>query len=188
VIEPAPSQELVVHPLGRGRTATRRRLIVGDDGITFRSTFRNVTVAFESVRFVRSVALADQQRVRLEVAVSDRSLPVWTLRQEDWQTLKSALESRAPTIAIDPPPARPHRIAADAALRTGDNPVESLRTVRRAMVGRWWVQVRPWSPGFRAEAHTLSGPHGVWAGEWRPTLGEATDDAIAMIEELRQDE
>jgi hypothetical protein len=107
---------------------------------------------------------------------------------DDWLTLKVALERLAPAIAIDPPPSRPHRIAADAALRTGDDPVESLRTVRRAMVGRWWVQVRPWSPGFRAEAHTLRGPQGVWAGEWRPTLGEATDDAIAMIAELRQEE
>ena len=38
---------------------------------------------------------------------------------------------------------------------------------------------------FRAEAHTMSGPPGVWAGEHRPTLGEAIDDGVAMIEDLR---
>ena len=45
--------------------------------------------------------------------------------------------------------------------------------------------VRPWAPGFRAEAHTISGPASVWAGELRPSLAEATADAIAMIDELR---
>ena len=84
-------------------------------------------------------------------------------------------------------PPKPLRLAADANLRAGESPQESLQTVRRAQVGRWWIQLRPWSPGFRAEAHTLSGPPGVWAGELRPTLREATDDAVAMIDVLRHE-
>jgi hypothetical protein len=90
-------------------------------------------------------------------------------------------------VRATPPPVKPMRLAADANLRAGESPEESLRSVRRAQVGRWWVQLRPWSPGFRAEAHTLSGPPGVWAGELRPTLREATNDAIAMIEQLRHE-
>ena len=86
-----------------------------------------------------------------------------------------------------PPPVKPLRLAADTNLRAGESPEESLRSVRRAQVGRWWMQLRPWSPGFRAEAHTISGPPGVWAGELRATLREATDDAIAMIEQLRHE-
>lgn len=163
-------------------------MTLGAGGFTFHSMVRHTHVGLDDVRFVRSSPLADEQFVRMEVHGGDRTLPAWTLRQEDWVAVKDALARLAPTIAIDPPPPRPIRVAADAALRTGDDPVESLRTVRRAMIGRWWVQVRPWSPGFRAEAHTLRGPQGVWAGEWRPTLAEATDDAIAMIGELRTDE
>ena len=47
--------------------------------------------------------------------------------------------------------------------------------------------MRPWSPGFRAEAHTITGLAAVWAGELRSTLREATDDAIEMIEVLRDE-
>jgi hypothetical protein len=63
---------------------------------------------------------------------------------------------------------------------------ECLRSVRKATVGRWWMRVRPVDDGFRAEAHTMRGPPGVWAGERRATLAEATDDAVAMIGVLRQ--
>jgi hypothetical protein len=66
-------------------------------------------------------------------------------------------------------------------------PAASLRTVRRAVVGRWWLQVKPLAGGgFQAMAHTMSGPPGLWAGEVRATLGEATDDAIDMAESLGQ--
>lgn len=187
VIVPAVPQELVVRPVRRGLVG-HRRLTVGADGVTFHSGLRTRRVSLADIRFLRSLPGAGEASVRVQVSVSDRTLPTWTLRDDDWLAVKDALSRLAPTLAIDPPPPRPIRVAADAALRTGDNPVESLRTVRRAMIGRWWVQVRPWSPGFRAEAHTLRGPQGVWAGEWRATLGEATDDAIAMIEELRRDE
>lgn len=63
--------------------------------------------------------------------------------------------------------------------------MESLRAVRRAHVGRWWVQVKPFEGGFRAEAHTVSGPPGVWAGDRRELLAEATADAVAMLPEFR---
>jgi len=93
---------------------------------------------------------------------------------------------QVPVVSSVPAP-KPRRLAADALLRVGEDPAESLRSVRRAQVGRWWIQVRPWSPGFRAEAHTITGLAAVWAGELRPTLREATDDAIAMIEVLREE-
>ncbi len=72
-------------------------------------------------------------------------------------------------------------------LRLGDEPPEeSLRTVRRATVGRWWLQVKPLlEGGFQAQSHTLRGEPGVWAGPVRATLAQATDDAIEVIEYLR---
>jgi hypothetical protein len=66
------------------------------------------------------------------------------------------------------------------------DPVESLQSVRRAQVGRWWMSVRPFEGGFRASAHTIKGPPGVWAGDMRSTLAEATADAVAMVDELRR--
>lgn len=72
-------------------------------------------------------------------------------------------------------------------LELGHEPPDaSLRTVRRAVVGRWWLQVKPLADGgFQAVAHTMSGPPGLWAGEPRTSLGAATDDAVSMIEPLR---
>ena len=69
-----------------------------------------------------------------------------------------------------------------------DKPPEAtLRTVRRGVVGRWWVQVKPLlDGGFHAVAHTMSGPPGVWAGPVRVTLGEAIDDAVDVLDELRR--
>ncbi|MCB0957251.1 MAG: hypothetical protein KDB12_13940 [Ilumatobacter sp.] len=78
-------------------------------------------------------------------------------------------------------------VHSSVALQPGVEPVESLRTVRRAVVGRWWVQVMPRDGCFRAEAHTMSGPPGVWAGEHRSTLGEAIDDGVAIIGELSRE-
>ena len=40
--------------------------------------------------------------------------------------------------------------------------------------------------GFHAVAHTMSGPPGVWAGPVRGTLGEAIDDAVDVLDELRR--
>jgi hypothetical protein len=66
-------------------------------------------------------------------------------------------------------------------------PEETLRTVRRGVVGRWWVQVRPLADGgFHALAHTMSGPPGVWAGPVRATLAAAVDDAVEVLGELRR--
>jgi len=62
---------------------------------------------------------------------------------------------------------------------------ESLRAVRRAHVGRWWVQIKPVAGGFRAEAHTVSGDPAVWAGDVRERLADATADAVAMLPEFR---
>lgn len=80
----------------------------------------------------------------------------------------------------------------------GAPPDESLRTVRRAVVGRWWLQVKPLMAdgqaggmaggsdvGFQAQAHTMRGEPGVWAGEVRPTLAQATDDAVGIVDHLR---
>ena len=147
---------------------------------------RTTHVAYSALRFVRRGSGAGSAAGRsVHFATTGARTPVWPVSDDDWVSVKALLERLAPLVPIDPPPPKARRIAADAALRTGDDPAESLRSVRRAMVGRWWVQVRPWAPGFRAEAHTISGPASVWAGELRHSLAEATDDAIAMIDELR---
>lgn len=69
-------------------------------------------------------------------------------------------------------------------LQAGADPAESLRSIRRANVGRWWVTVMPRGDGFRAEAHTMTGPPGAWAGPLRGTLRRATDDGVAMLPEF----
>lgn len=69
----------------------------------------------------------------------------------------------------------------------GKPPEETLRIVRRGVVGRWWVQVKPLADGgFHALAHTMSGPPGVWAGPVRDTLAAAVDDAVEVLDELRR--
>jgi len=80
-------------------------------------------------------------------------------------------------------------ITATSSLRTVNIAYGAVRLVRSSPAGsgRTVMQVRPWVPGFRAEAHTISGPASVWAGELCSTLAEATDDAIAMIAVLRHE-
>lgn len=69
------------------------------------------------------------------------------------------------------------------------DPEECLRTVRRATLGRWWLQVKPVAVddgyGFQAQAHTMRGEPGLWAGEVRATLAEATGDAVEAVAFLR---
>ncbi|MDO8362299.1 MAG: hypothetical protein Q7V88_05345 [Actinomycetota bacterium] len=80
---------------------------------------------------------------------------------------------------------RRREVLATAPRSSGDA-ARDLREVRRAEVGRWWLRVQPHADGsWRAEAHTVSGSPGVWAGDMRPTLAEATADALAIVDELR---
>ncbi len=189
---PAPDP-LVVLPARTSLRRAGRRLVLDRDGVSFRTPLHTTHVAYSALRFVRrgtgtgtGIGSVSGAAVRsVHFATTGQRAPEWPVSDDDWLAIKALLERLAPLVPIDPPPPKARRIAADAALRTGDDPAESLRSVRRAMVGRWWVQVRPWAPGFRAEAHTISGPASVWAGELRPSLAEATADAIAMIDELR---
>lgn len=67
--------------------------------------------------------------------------------------------------------------------------LESIRTIRRAAVGRWAIEVKVHdSNRFQAIAHTRAGAPGLWAGDEHPTLATATDDAVRMIGELRHEE
>lgn len=68
------------------------------------------------------------------------------------------------------------------------DPMESIRSVRTAAVGRWSVEVTVLDEHcFRAIANTHAGPADSRTGELRGTLREATEDAIAMIEQLRRE-
>lgn len=180
----APS-EVVLQPRGR-LGPLGRALAIRSNAIVFHRPRRDLEVPLAAVRSIRTREVASHTTI-VTFEVSNMRAPVWKFHDDDWQHAAAALRILLPEVPINPPPPRRRRIAADAALRTGNDPVESLRAVRRATVGRWWVQVRPWTSGFRAEAHTISGPPSVWAGELRRTLSQATDDAIAMIAELRQE-
>lgn len=178
--------EVVLQPYGRIGPLFGRTLVIRPNAIVFRRLRRDLEVPFAAVRSIRTRPVSIDAAV-VRFIVTDERPPVWTFHDEDWQKAVDVVRLLLPEVPINPPPPRRHRIAADAALRTGEDPVESLRSVRRATVGRWWVQVRPWTSGFRAEAHTITGPPSVWAGELRRTLAQATDDAVAMIAELRQE-
>lgn len=186
VSDAAAPNEVVLQPYGPVLPLFGRKLVIRSNAIVFRRLRRDLEVPFTAVRSIRTRPTTIDSTI-LTFGAPGLRPPVWKFHDEDWRHAAAALRVLLPEVPINPPPPRRHRIAADAALRTGDDPVESLRSVRRATVGRWWVQVRPWTSGFRAEAHTISGPPSVWAGELRRTLGQATDDAIAMIAELRQE-
>lgn len=69
------------------------------------------------------------------------------------------------------------------------DPLESIRSARKAALGRWTVEVVVLDEHrFQASAHTHAGPADARAGELRGTLREATDDAIAMIEEFAREQ
>jgi hypothetical protein len=65
------------------------------------------------------------------------------------------------------------------------DPVESLRSVRRAAVGDRLIRVRALTDGFRAETTDQSGKRLVRTGEVRATLAEATHDAIQHVAAVR---
>lgn len=69
------------------------------------------------------------------------------------------------------------------------DPLESIRSIRRAATGRWMVTIKVHdSNRFQAIAHTCGGPPGLWAGDEHPALAAATEDAVRMIGELRHEE
>lgn len=69
------------------------------------------------------------------------------------------------------------------------DPLESIRSIRRAVVGRWAIEVKVHDRArFQAIAHTCGGAPGLWAGDEHTTLAAATDDAVRMIRELRHGE
>lgn len=71
----------------------------------------------------------------------------------------------------------------------GSDPLETIRSIRRAAFGRWFMEVKVLDEHrFQGIAHTLAGPPGLWAGDEHATLREATDDAVRMIGELRHQE
>lgn len=71
----------------------------------------------------------------------------------------------------------------------GRDPLETIRSIRRAAFGRWSMEIKVHDEHrFQAIAHTLAGPPGLWAGDEHATLREATDDAVRMIGELRHQE
>lgn len=68
------------------------------------------------------------------------------------------------------------------------DPLESIRSIRRAGFGRWSMEIKVLDEHrFQAMAHTLAGPPGMWVGDEHATLREATDDASRMIGELRDE-
>lgn len=69
------------------------------------------------------------------------------------------------------------------------DPIESIRSVRKAAVGRWSVEVKVLDERrFQASAHTLAGAASARTGEVRDTMSGATEDAIAMIEEFAREQ
>lgn len=99
------------------------------------------------------------------------------------------LQRHVPQIAINPvEPWIDRRGVWHSDLHRMD-PVESIRSIRRAGFGRWLMEIKVFDEHrFQAMAHTLAGPPGMWVGDEHGTLREATDDAVRMIGELRQQE
>lgn len=65
------------------------------------------------------------------------------------------------------------------------DPVEALRSIRRATVGDHIIRVRALPDGFRAETTDHAGTDVLRKGELRSTLAAATEDAIAQVELAR---
>lgn len=99
------------------------------------------------------------------------------------------LHAHAPLIKIDPVEPWVDRYGHWHSELHRTDPLESIRSIRRAAFGRWFMEVKVLDERrFQGIAHTLAGPPGLWAGDEHPTLREATDDAVRMIGELRQQE
>lgn len=96
------------------------------------------------------------------------------------------LQLHAPEIAVNPAEPWIDRHGVWHSELHGHDPLETIRSIRRAAFGRWFMEVKVLDEHrFQGIAHTLAGPPGLWAGDEHATLREATDDAVRMIGELR---
>jgi hypothetical protein len=108
---------------------------------------------------------------------------------EGHMTIIEFVRRHAPEIAINPVEPWIDRHGRWHSELHGNDPLESIRSIRRAAFGRWSMEVKVLDAHrFQAVAHTLAGPPGMWVGDEHATLAEATDDAVRMIGELRHQE
>lgn len=107
----------------------------------------------------------------------------------DWMTIRRWVQRVEPEIVVDPPKIWQDRFGDIHGLPPDSDPAASLRAVREAYVDVWHVKIEVSEVDgrlrFRTIANTVWGPPGLWAGDERDTLAEATADGVAIIEDLR---
>lgn len=151
-------------------------------------------VTIVRIRSERHIAMDDVVYVRADETARffgdrDRELGSMLVGWEGRNTLRRHLQQHLPEVQVNPvEPWLDRRGVWHSELHRMD-PLESIRSIRRAATGRWLVKIKVHdSDRFQAIAHTCGGPPGLWAGDEHPTLAAATEDAVRMIGELRHEE
>lgn len=158
---------------------TRNRWVLDDTTLTCCGLVERVTVPFAQLSRIE-IHVVHPYGYERWVAVTRRGRlhEIWPRGLQD-ALLGDHLAQFAPHVPFD----RADRWAIRRVAGPIEDPRRSLGSVRHAMVGPWEVRVVPVTDGFRARArHERSSEERRCPD--RPTLAEAMDDAIDLIDDL----
>jgi hypothetical protein len=158
---------------------TRNRWVLDDTTLTCCGLVERVTVPFAQLsRIEIHVVHAYGYERWVAVTRRGRRHEIWPRGLQD-ALLGDHLAQFAPHVPFDRADRWPIRRVAGPI----EDPRRSLGSVRHAMVGPWEVRVVPVTDGFRARArHERSSEERRCPD--RPTLAEAMDDAMDLIDDL----
>lgn len=116
------------------------------------------------------LSLADGSRRRMQAVAEHRVFDV-----DEW------LREHQPDIRIDPTSPWRDRFGTWHVVEPGYDPVETMTSVRRSLVGPWEIVARSCDGGFRAEQRVVKSGAVVHAGAVRETLAEAKADGVRLV-------
>lgn len=168
----------------------RRRWEVDGDVVTVVVRGRRTEVRLADIVVVRTHSDIRKGPDFTWVSLATRTSDVMSISMDvvDSVLFAKFVQARDPDIAIDPQEPWCDRTGEWHGALHSKDPIESIRSIRHAATGRWAIDIKVHdAQHFQVVAHTVAGPPGLWAGEVHESLDAATDDAVAMIEELRHE-
>lgn len=169
---------------------TREHLVFGPEAITQVGWRETRALPLDEVCSVALWQIPSEYRLNMVVVLPRRGRRiVAAVSSNNWMKIQRWVRRMEPDIVVDPPAIWQDRFGDMHGLPPDSDPAASLRAVREAYVDVWHVKIEVSEVDgrlrFRTIANTVWGPPGLWAGDERDTLAEATADGVAMIEDLR---
>lgn len=168
-------------------TVLRPRLVLDADGLCTTGVFSSRKVAWD--RIVAISWLEDNSpntgpgMLPVLLGADGRSQYGGKIPEHRRFDVNSWLREHQPEIRIDPKPPWRDRFGAWHVAEPGYEPVETMMSVRRSLVGPWEIVARSCDGGFRAEQRVVRSGVVVTREPVRETLADAKADGVRLVRE-----